>query len=303
VGPRPSLDRRLSQPIPPETASRLGAPRVGLADGLDREYGHRFLDALQLPTASWDEPHLKERLCQRTHRLRDEDLAGSRESADPGRDVHGRADEPLARLDRLAGMYPDTDVDTPLQPLGRRGRGPRYSQPTPNGSRDGIEDDVEAVALRPDLGSVEPLDLSADELPVGRQQLDRRRGAVPLHEARVSPEIGEEKAACDRVDPRLVLARHAEERIARRNDRLDPGRRSRRWLPADGPTPVAVRKGAPPDVYRLLPGEAALILGRSRNEEDQPHEGGDPDYDKHPAHGPECSRASGWSPPPMCVSQ
>jgi hypothetical protein len=37
-----------------------------------------------------------------------------------------------------------------------------------------------------------------------------RRGAVPLDEARVSTEVGEQKDACDRLDPRVVLARHGE---------------------------------------------------------------------------------------------
>jgi hypothetical protein len=84
-------------------------------------------------------------------------------------------------------MDPDPDIDSALGPLGRGGGGSGYSQTATNGRGDGIEDDVEAVALRPDLGSVEPLDLSANELPVGRQQLDRSRGAVPLDETRVSP--------------------------------------------------------------------------------------------------------------------
>jgi hypothetical protein len=95
-------------------------------------------------------------------------------------------------------MNPDPHVDRLLRPLGRRGCCRRGDvQTASHRRRDGIEDDIEAVTLGSDLGPIEALDRSADQLAIGGQQIDRRCGPVPLDEVRVSAKVGEQEAACD----------------------------------------------------------------------------------------------------------
>jgi hypothetical protein len=66
------------------------------------------------------------------------------------------------------------------------------------------------VTLGSDLRAIKATDLTANQVAICGQQINGRRGAVPLDEARVSTEVGEQKDACDRLDPRVVLARHGE---------------------------------------------------------------------------------------------
>ena len=58
-----------------------------------------------------------------------------------------------------------------------------------------VEDDVEAVALGPDLGPVECRDLASNELAIAAEELGRCLVAVALSECRVPAQISEEKSA------------------------------------------------------------------------------------------------------------
>jgi len=68
-----------------------------------------------------------------------------------------------------------------------------------DGAAHGVEDDVEAVALRLDLRAAELPDRFPGKRPVLRQKLRGRRRAPLLHEVGVAPEIREEEAAGDRA--------------------------------------------------------------------------------------------------------
>ena len=78
--------------------------------------------------------------------------------------------------------------------LGRGGGSLKDRQAALDGSRGRREDDVEAVALGPDLGPAEALHDRAHERPIGREQLDGSHVAARLDEAGVPAQIREQEA-------------------------------------------------------------------------------------------------------------
>jgi hypothetical protein len=124
--------------------------------------------------------------------------------ADPGRDVDGRSDVSAVGLDRLAGVDADADADL-LVRSSSLGLGDDR-EAAPDGTADGVEDDVEAVALGLDLRAAESPDSLPDERAVPGQKLRGGCGTTLLHEGRVAPEVREQEAASDRAS---VFGRHA----------------------------------------------------------------------------------------------
>jgi GTP-binding protein len=103
-------------------------------------------------------------LGERAHGVADKHFTGPCLRANPRCDVDRRADEAIRRLDRLAGV--NANADTDRLAVSCLGVGDDR-QTALDGAADRQEDNVEAVALCPNLGSVEPIDLGANE-----EQLD-----------------------------------------------------------------------------------------------------------------------------------
>ena len=162
----------------------------------DREELDRLADALQLTPASRLELDREDGRRESPDGLADQDLARAGLCADPRGDVDGGPDVPAVGLHRLTGVNADTDGDRLLRCSPGVGDD---RKPATDGAADGVEDDVEAVALGLDLRAAEASDRLPGERAVPRQQLSGRSGTTLLHEGGVAPEVREQEAAGDRA--------------------------------------------------------------------------------------------------------
>ena len=157
--------------------------RPGRHRTIDRQ---GFIETLDRATTERHEAGVADAPGQRPNRVGDDHLAGAGHGTQPRGHVDGRTDWSFRRVERLAGVDPDTDVDRVLRVDDLVARAPDDVEGTGDRDAGRREDDVEAVALRPDLTALVGRDRAADDAPKPLEEVGRGRRAAMVEVRRVA---------------------------------------------------------------------------------------------------------------------